>query len=148
MESSPENFESLRTLLRVKRYEQPPPRYFNDFSSRIISRIEAEQRAANRWWMRFGLDLRPALGLGAAVSACLFVFFGFGFSSETEAGMSVGGMAGSTASVIAQPTSSPDAFAAADTQGLAGSSTNIVNPAGSMMLDMWRARVTPASFHH
>jgi len=42
MSNEPEEFEDLRTLLRLKRYEQPPPRFFNEFSSRVIAGIEAD----------------------------------------------------------------------------------------------------------
>jgi len=46
MSSEPENFEALRRLLVIKRHEQPPPGYFNDFSRQVISRIRADEAAA------------------------------------------------------------------------------------------------------
>lgn len=36
-----QNFENLGRLLKLKRYELPPPRYFSDFSGQVINRIRA-----------------------------------------------------------------------------------------------------------
>jgi hypothetical protein len=44
MSQDTENFGQLRRLLKLKRYEQPPPRYFHDFSSRVIARIKLGER--------------------------------------------------------------------------------------------------------
>ena len=79
MNSDPENFDSLRRLLALKRHEQPPPGYFNDFSRRVIARIEASESdaPAGRWWSRFwsALETKPIVagGFGAAVCAAVIM---------------------------------------------------------------------------
>jgi hypothetical protein len=68
-----ENFDALRKLLALKRYEQPPPGYFNNFSSKVIARIEAAGAAAElTWWQRLALqfDFKPALMCGLGVVVC------------------------------------------------------------------------------
>ena len=84
MSSSPENFDSLEKLLRLKRHEQPPPRYFNEFSGRVIDRI-ARGEARVSWWERFGFDLRPALAAGAGMVACGLIVYGVA-TAEGDAG--------------------------------------------------------------
>src|ERR1051325_7293656 len=75
MSASPEEFDSVQKLVRLKRYEQPPPRYFNEFSDRIVSRIEAGEGRGS-WWEKFGFDLRPAFAAAAGMFACGLVVYG------------------------------------------------------------------------
>src|SRR5687767_13212598 len=68
-----ENFDQLRKLLALKRYEQAPPGYFNNFSAKVIARIEAAHSAAERtWWQKltFQVDFKPALMCGLGVVIC------------------------------------------------------------------------------
>ena|SRR5688572_29452094 len=68
-----ENFDQLRKLLALKRYEQAPPGYFANFSGKVIARIEAAETAADlTWWQRLGLqfDFKPALMCGLGIVVC------------------------------------------------------------------------------
>ncbi len=83
-----ERFDDVRRLLGCKRFERPPPGYFNSFSARVIARLErAEAEPSVSWWSwlveRF--DAKPVLvcAYGLAVSSLLF--FGFSLSQVFEA---------------------------------------------------------------
>ena len=89
MNPDPENFESLRRLLAWKRHEQPPPGYFNDFSRRVLARIEAGEQVADgagfagrlhRFWM--GLQARPAFAGAFGAAVCAFLVVGLAGSEE------------------------------------------------------------------
>lgn len=82
------NFSRLLSILALKRHEQPPPGYFQNFSGQVISRLRAGERAADPnvlqllliewpWLQRLwtGLETKPALTglLGAAACALLLV---------------------------------------------------------------------------
>ena len=73
MNESEEQYESVRRVLVLKRYENPPPGYFNHFSDRVIARIESETVVIEgSWWRRLALafDAKPivagaySMGLG------------------------------------------------------------------------------------
>lgn len=78
MNPNTENFDPLRKLLALKRYELPPPRYFNEFSGRVMSRLADPDRHPLTWWQRLGfdLDLRPAAMCGLGVVVCGLLSFG------------------------------------------------------------------------
>jgi hypothetical protein len=57
MSNEMQEFDKLRKLLKLKNYEQPPPGYFNSFSTRVINRVEAESRRrqdkpTDAYWIR------------------------------------------------------------------------------------------------
>jgi hypothetical protein len=77
-----QNFEKLQHLLKVKRYEQPPPRFFNDFSGQVTARLRAgetgkldtfEEAVSQSPWLkqlwRF-IEGRPAVSGLFATGVC------------------------------------------------------------------------------
>ncbi|HWI56566.1 MAG TPA: hypothetical protein VNZ22_05030 [Bacillota bacterium] len=121
MNPEQENFEPLRRLLALKRYEQPPPGYFDGFSRQVIARIQAgatveEENFLERWiaeaaWLRrvwSAFETKPILAGAFGVAVCGLLISGVVYSERTE----------STA-VMALPTS----------QGADSTLAQIVSPA-------------------
>lgn len=78
------DFEALRRLLKLKRHETPPPRYFNDFSSQVLVRIKVtdprEQddfvenlTLAQVWWQRVVGAFRDGPVLAGLSVTCVLV---------------------------------------------------------------------------
>src|SRR6185503_6623973 len=84
MDSPSDKSDLLTRLLRLKRHEQPPPRYFNDFSSQVLSRIERGEARVS-WWERFGFDLRPAMAAASGALACGLIIYGVATAGGEEA---------------------------------------------------------------
>jgi len=92
MSTGTEDFEELRKLLKVKRYEQPPPGYFNGFSTRVMTRLERDCRstpglldrlARTFPWLKTTLRLLEQNPIGAGifgVGVCGLVISGAAFS--------------------------------------------------------------------
>ena len=90
MSQDTENLEQLRRLLKLKRYEQPPPRYFNDFSSQIIARIQLGERGEDNtpllervlweasWLQRIwaALDAKPVATVAFGLAMCALLVTG------------------------------------------------------------------------
>jgi hypothetical protein len=97
MSQDTENFEQLRRLLKIKRYEQPPPRYFNDFSSQVIARIERGERGDGHasvgrmlWeapWLQqiwAAFEAKPILAGAFGLAVCATLITGVIFSERTD----------------------------------------------------------------
>jgi hypothetical protein len=96
MSAESEEFKELRRLLTIKRYEQPPPGYFNSFSRQVIARIEAGERGNDyspfgwlgqswvaRLWGSFGT--KPILAGAFGVTICSVLIAGVAFSDRNDA---------------------------------------------------------------
>ena len=87
MSSSPDNFDSLKKLLALKRHEQPPPGFFSEFPRRVRARLEREPSLlALPWWKRLGLnfELTPALACSFGVLVCGVLLTGVVYSFQDE----------------------------------------------------------------
>lgn len=74
MKDQSQDFEQLRRLLALKRYENPPPGYFRDFSSRVIDQIEREGAAVDETWLQRVVSLfrvRPAISASFCLAGLL-----------------------------------------------------------------------------
>ncbi len=63
MNAEDQDFEALKKLLALKRHETPPPGYFENFSSKVIARIEAAEatQTTSLWQRIMGyIEARPA----------------------------------------------------------------------------------------
>jgi len=164
MSHDPENFEQLRRLLALKRHEQPPPGYFNDFSSQVIARIKLGERGERgltlehllweapwlqRIWAAF--EAKPALAGVFGVAVCGLLITGVIYSDRTDVppvALIPVGEAGSTPMEVAT-VSAADHPLLAKPVALEPSSTNPITSAqteGSLLGDIGRLRAEPASF--
>ena len=96
MNPETENFEQLRRLLALKRHEQPPPGYFNNFSGQVIARIKAGERGEDsfslgRWvwegaWLQrlwSAIETKPALTGAFGVLVCGLLISGIIYSDSS-----------------------------------------------------------------
>jgi hypothetical protein len=85
MNDAPEDFDKLQKLLKLKRYEVPPPGYFNHFSTHVINRLEREfDRAPGEadWVKRFlgMLETNPIAAGLFGMSVCGLLISGIAYS--------------------------------------------------------------------
>ena len=97
MSQDTENFEQVRRLLKLKRYEQPPPRYFNDFSAQVIDRIKrgerGEENALAGWvlweaaWLQriwAAFEAKPVLAGAFGLGICATLITGMIYSEKSD----------------------------------------------------------------
>src|SRR3954470_17061412 len=124
--SDQQDFERLQKLLALKRYEQPPPGYFNRLPNQIMARIEAGE-GQSRFWERFipSFTFRPAMAYGVGLAACGAVALGVFYTSNLPSNKT--GAATASTTTMSQPmmvTSAPAASIASRDP----SSVNSTNP--------------------
>jgi hypothetical protein len=97
MNENENNFESLRRLLVLKRYETPPPGYFNYFSSQVLQRIRAGDTGTSANWLEEyfaqapwlgrlvqGLNVKPVFASTFAGALCLLLFLGIIYADRPD----------------------------------------------------------------
>jgi hypothetical protein len=136
MHPEQENFQDLRRLLALKRHEQPPPGYFENFSSQVISRIRGGEQgrdgslaerldAGNAWLQRFwGLLSGKPILVGAFGAAACSLILGITLFSESADNPQ------STTAAASQPPPEQPVFA------------NLVNQQSNLLLDQIPAATT------
>jgi hypothetical protein len=114
MNENENNFEPLRRLLALKRYETPPPGYFENFSSKVTARIRAgEAGRAERfarqlpWLSRLlsAFEAKPAFAGAFACSLCLLLLFGIVYAERPDVAPQTLLQTAQTDSPLAVPTS-------------------------------------------
>ena len=155
MNPESENFEQLRRLLALKRHEQPPPRYFSNFSSQVIDRIRADGAAQRRpategtWWERLWtmLEAKPLFAGAFGAGVCAVLVSGILSSGE----MMPAGATGTAGVVV--PTGTAIGAAALQPETFQGHE-NLASPlpmdtnalALKAMFDSFELQATPVNF--
>ena len=140
MNENENNFESLRRLLVLKRYETPPPGYFNYFSSQVLQRIRAGDSGTSANWMEELFAQAPWLGKWVQVfnvkpvfastfagALCLLLFLGIIYADRPDLSAQPVLQAATTTALLttASLTAAPSLSQSADPMGIV-SSTNPV----------------------
>ena len=146
MNPDEKDFQRLRQLLQLKGHESPPPRYFNEFSGHVISRIRAGRVAMclepsdgmafqSPWMQRLWqiIEHQPAVsGLFTALACGLLVAGIFVFdNTPLSLNITAGGMA--TVQLPAMEQSEQKSFSSTRTSTSFTLFDNITNPAMSSL---------------
>ncbi len=74
----PDEFDSVKQLLALKRHEEPPPGYFDRLPGEVRARIAHAQAHPESWWRRWlaAWDVSPALATSYAIVVVTLVVGG------------------------------------------------------------------------
>ncbi len=145
MSVEPENFESLKKLLALKRHEVPPPGYHEQFASEIRARLMAGEHRQTDLWRELGdeaswlqrvwhlFNERPALAGAFGMVACALLLGGIYFAQKPMA---------DDAAVAANTLTSPAPMTLAGNS----SSTNPIPAADSLFNTIGIPQTAPVSF--
>jgi hypothetical protein len=107
MNPEQDNYQAVQRLLALKRHEQPPPGYFENFSAQIIARIQAGERSApdsfwewlsleaswlHRLWV--ALETKPVFAGALGAGVCGLLLAGVLYSQSIEPAPVTGFMSG------------------------------------------------------
>ena len=107
-----QDFTSLRRLLALKRHEQPPPGYFNNFSDHVIGRIKAGEGAHEHaferlfweapWLQRLwaALETKPIMAGAFGAVVCALLVGGVVYSERSETDPMVSGSVATAVSPV------------------------------------------------
>lgn len=165
MTPEPENFYALRRLLKLKRYEQPPPGYFNDFARQVMARIntdaiEDRERPLDRlswevpWLGRLleAFQAKPGLAVTFGAAVCALLIGGVIYSENMEFKPATLPTISADANLATPAPITPATFGLSDPSAgmLAATGTNnslnpIIQPVGSLF-DQFHINPQPVSF--
>jgi hypothetical protein len=160
-----ENFDALRRLLKLKRCEQPPPGYFNDFSRQVLAQIKARANKDREnvferlswevpWLQRLieAFQAKPALAVSFGAAVCTLLVGGVIYSESMEYKPVILPLMSADVSQVTPAPIASSAFGLSRSGevALATVSTNnslnpIIQPGGSLF-DQFRINPQPASF--
>ena len=164
MSEDTENFEQLRRLLALKRHEQPPPGFFNNFSRQVILRIQAGERGGEvtlleqfsweaPWLQRIwaALETKPILAGAFGLALCSLLIAGVVFADKTDVASGAAAPSLETASlpIVQASIGAADQPFLAKPVSLEPSSTGPIDPAKTdeLLLNAFgKLRAEPASF--
>ncbi len=81
---NPDEFESVKKLLALKRHEEPPPGYFDRLPGEVRARIAHVQTHPEPWWRRWleAWDVSPTLATSYTVVAVTLTLGGVWWAKQ------------------------------------------------------------------